>query len=254
MTSSAILEALVDSRPLIFGHRGAQAYAPANTLPAFELAAQQGAHGIELDVHLSRDGHMVVIHDFAVDATTDGIGRVTDLSLDALRALDAGRWFAPEFAGTRIPTLDEVFEAVGKRLFVNVEIKSRSVRTRGIEQAVAACILRHNMQHRVIVSSFSPLALRRFRRVLPTVPLGFLYGVGVTAVTKLLTRSFPYEAEHPQALLVDTALMAQAQRAGRIVNVWTVNDVARGRELRDLGVHGLITDAPDRMVAAMTQR
>jgi glycerophosphoryl diester phosphodiesterase len=253
MTSTAIWEAFYDIRPLIFGHRGAPFSAPANTLPAFELAAQQGAHGIELDVQLSCDGHLAVIHDFAVDATTDGTGLVKDSSLAALQTLDAGGWFAPEFAGTRIPTLDDVFEAVGQRVFINVEIKLFRIFTNGIEQAVAECIARHNMQHRVLVSSFNPLTLRRFRRVLPEVPIGYLHARKTPAIVHLLTKGIDYEAYHPQDEFVNAALVARAHSAGQIVNAWTVNDVARGRALRDLGVDGIITDVPDQMVAALHQ-
>ncbi|MBC7809703.1 MAG: glycerophosphodiester phosphodiesterase, partial [Burkholderiales bacterium] len=152
---------MFDGQTLVFGHRGAKAYAPMNTLPAYELAAEQGAHGIELDVHRSKDGYAVIVHDFKVDATSDGKGLVTEMTLAQLKRLDAGAWFDPKFAGTRIPTLDEVFESVGQRLFVNVEIKSDSLETDGVEQVVADCITRHNMQSRVIVSSFNPYTLHR---------------------------------------------------------------------------------------------
>lgn len=251
MDPTGIVDAMYDGRPLVFGHRGAQADAPANTLPAFELAVQQGAHGVELDVHLSRDGHLVVIHDFAVDATTDGTGLVADLPLAALQSLDAGSWFDPAFAGTRIPTLDEVFEAVGARLFINVEIKSVTAVTDGVEAALAACIARHAMQARVIVSSFNPLALRRFRAVLPGVPLGFLYSAASPAIVHSLIDGVRYEAYHPHADLIDRALVEQTHAQGQVVNAWTVNDLARGRTLRDLGVDGIITDAPGAMRAAL---
>ena len=146
MNASEVIAAMYAGEVLVFGHRGARAYAPQNTIPAFELAVQQGAQGIELDVHRSRDGQLVILHNFDVDETTDGSGRITEKTLAEIKALDAGSKFAPEFAGTPIPTLDEVFEAVGKRLFVNVEIKSESVETDGVEQVVAECIRRHAME------------------------------------------------------------------------------------------------------------
>lgn len=251
MQPTEILHAMYDARPLIFGHRGARADAPENTLPAFELAAHQGAHGIELDVHLSQDGHIVVMHDFTVDTTTDGSGPVMGLTLDALRALDAGRWFGPDFAGTRIPTLDEVFEAVGQRLFINIEIKSLTPETNGIETAVAACVTRHAMQQRVIISSFNPVALLRVRAALPDVPLGFLYDADTLPLVSALLPGLSYEATHPRQDLIDAALVAQARQAGHLVNAWTVNDPARGQVLRDLGVDGLITDAPGALLAAL---
>lgn len=174
MTARTAIAEMYRTQPLVFGHRGAKVYAPMNTLPAFELAARQGAHGIELDVHRSRDGHPVVIHDFTVDATTDGTGPVASLSLADLRTFDAGAWFGPQFAGVRVPTLDEVFEAVGRRLLVNVEIKAEGEETDGVEEVVAACIRRHGMAERVVVSSFEDIhqlrvATRRLRASLQVV-------------------------------------------------------------------------------------
>jgi glycerophosphoryl diester phosphodiesterase len=253
MPENAILQTMYTGETLVFGHRGARAYAPANTLPAFELAAQQGAHGIELDVQLSADGCPVVIHDFTVDATTDGSGRVADLTLAQLKTLDAGSYFNAAFAGIRIPTLDEVFAAVGTRLFINVEIKSVDTETDGIEAAVAHCISRHGMQQRVIVSSFNPLTLRRFQELLPQIPLGFLYDHTALPVVPDLIAGLTYEACHPQHMLIDAALVAAEHQAGRVINTWTVNDAQRARELRRLGVDGIITDTPDLILSALRQ-
>jgi len=250
-TAAAILEAMYTSTPLVFGHSGAQAYAPSNTLPAFELALQQGAQGTELDVHRSKDGYPVVLHDFTVDATTNGSGHVADLTLAELKALDAGIWFDPAFAGVTIPTLDEVFEAVGRALFINVEIKSISQETDGVEAVVADCIRRHTMQERVFISSFSPLTLRRFRDLLPDVPLGFLYGLESPAIAHDLMAGFAVEAVHPEDALIDQALVDKADAAGQRVNAWTVNDLDRAQALARMGVDCIITDAPDRILQAL---
>ncbi|HEY8531638.1 MAG TPA: glycerophosphodiester phosphodiesterase family protein, partial [Limnochorda sp.] len=114
------------SKPLILAHRGASAEAPENTLAAFRLALEQGADGFELDIHRTRDGHLVVCHDERVDRTTDGTGFIGSMTLAELKKLDAGRWFDARFAGERIPTLDEVWalveEAGGIRL-LNIEVK-----------------------------------------------------------------------------------------------------------------------------------
>lgn len=227
--------------PLVFGHRGARAYAPMNTLPAFELAADQGAHGIELDVHRTRDGHLVIVHDFTVDSTTNGRGRVSEMSLHELKTLDAGSWFGPAFAGVQLPTLDEVFAAVGRRVLVNVEIKTEFTESNGLEEAVAACIARHQMQERVLVSSFHPRALARFRAVLPDVPLGYLYeGESTTLPAEAI-----YEAYHPHHKLLTPRLVEQCRHHRQMLNVWTINDPARAIALLAMGVQGIITDAPD---------
>jgi glycerophosphoryl diester phosphodiesterase len=251
MTANAIIQAMYDRDVLVFGHRGAKLYAPQNTLPAFELAAAQGAHGIELDVHRSKDGFPVVIHDFTVDATTDGTGLVVEKTLAELKALDAGASFSAAFAGTRIPTLDEVFEAVGRRLYVNVEIKSVSAETDGVEDAVAGCIRRHGMERRVIVSSFNPLTLRRFRAIAPDVPLGCLDWAGAPPEVRAGMASLTYETYHPEHSMISPELIADADAAGHIVNAWTVNDAERAKLLAAMGVRGIITDAPDLILTAL---
>lgn len=247
------LESMYNGQTLVFAHRGASAYAPMNTLPAFELAVEQGADGIELDVHRSKDGHGVIVHDFTVDHTTNGSGRADSMTLAELKALDAGAWFGEAFAGTRIPTLNEVFEAVGQKLYVNVEIKSESAETDGVEQVTADVIAQYNMQERVIVSSFNPLALHRFRQIMPEVAIGFLYSPDMPIDTPALMRqlNLPYEALHPYHEMIDAAYMEQAKRDGHRVNVWTVNDPARTLELRDFGVDAVITDKPDVMLKAL---
>jgi glycerophosphoryl diester phosphodiesterase len=249
----SILDAMYKNRTLIFGHRGASAYAPMNTIPAYELAAEQGADGIELDVHRSKDGHAVIVHDFTVDHTTDGSGRVDQKTLAELKTLDAGAWFGRNFKGACIPTLDEVFEAVGKRLFVNVEIKSESLTTDGVEQVVADVIVRHDMQQRVILSSFNPLTLQRFRAILPDVPIGFLYAPNMPVDVQALMRQIglPHEARHPYYGMVDSAYVAWAKGEGYRVNTWTVNDPAHAVELCNIGVDGIITDKPDVILKAL---
>ncbi|GAB4510400.1 MAG: glycerophosphodiester phosphodiesterase [Anaerolineae bacterium] len=241
----SILDSMYRQRPLIFGHRGASAYAPMNTIPAFELAAEQGADGVELDVHLTRDGHVVVIHDDSVRATTDGQGYVKEMTLEQIKALDAGAWFNAAFAGVRIPTLDEVFEAVGQRLLVNVEIKSFSVNPDGTEQAVAAVIRRHNMQERVIVSSFNPLSLIRFRAVMPEVVIGYLYAPEIPTWPVDTLNKLTYEAAHPYHDTVDSDFMDMARSRGTLVNTWTVNDPEMAVYLDSIGIDGIICDNPD---------
>ncbi|MBZ0291106.1 MAG: glycerophosphodiester phosphodiesterase [Anaerolineae bacterium] len=249
----ALLDALAEQSTLVFGHRGASAYAPMNTIPAFELALKQGADGIELDVHRSLDGHAVIIHDFTVDHTTDGSGIITEKTLEQIKSLDAGRWFSDSYRGLQIPTLNEVFEAVGHKLFINIEIKSESQITDGVEQVTADVIAQHNMQQRVIVSSFNPLTLSRFRAIMPDVPIGFLYAPGSVVDTHAVMRQLDlaYEAEHPHHSMIDEAFMQQARSYGRYVNTWTVNEPERALVLRDLGVNAIITDKPDVMLTAL---
>ena len=250
MTPKTILDQMYNGRTLIFGHRGASAYAPMNTLPAFELAARQGADGVELDVHFSQDKQLIVLHDFTVDHTTNAKGFARDMTLAQLKALDAGSWKGAEYTGTKIPTLDEVFQVIGQKLYVNVEIKSETEETDGVEQAVADCLRRNNMQERVIVSSFNPLALKRFREIMPDVPIGYLYMPDYQPFAEVM-ETLPHEARHPHHPMIDRAYMEWAKRKGYRVNTWTVNDPARAVELKRLGVDAIITDTPGVMREAL---
>lgn len=248
----AILDRMYSGRTLVFGHRGAMGYAPMNTLPAFELAAQQGADGVELDVRLTADGALVILHDATVDRTSNGRGAVASMTLAQVRELDAGAWFDPTFAGTRIPTLSEVFEAIGQRLFINVEIKAEVEDSNsGIERKVADEIARFGLKDRVIVSSFNPLTLHRFRAVMPDVPIGYLYEGNTPAEITSLMDDLPHEARHPYYEQIDADYMAWAKARGYRVNTWTVNDPAKAVELRDLGVDAIITNYPDKIIAAL---
>ena len=235
---------------VVFGHRGAMAYAPMNTLAAFELAHQQGAAGIELDLHLSKDGCPVVIHNATVDETTDGQGAVADKSLLELKALDAGGWFADDLAGEQIPDLDEVFESLGKKLLINVEIKSVP-NIKGLVQATAASIKRHRMQERVLVSSFNPCVLQRFSQAMPCLMLALLYMPQIQTDVDAMLPDLPYQALHPWHSIIDASYMQRARQNGCYVNAWTVNHPERARELQRLGINGLITDCPDLIAAAL---
>lgn len=236
------------NRTLVFGHRGASGYAPQNTLPSFALAVEQGVDGVEFDVHLSADGELVVIHDFHVDHTTDGHGLVESMTLAQLKALDAGVKFSPDFAGTRIPTLDEVFETLAGRIAVNVEIKAD---TDGIEHKVAECIRRHGLDDRAIISSFNPVVLRRFRDAAPDIAIGFLYDEETPPEILQFMIELPHEARHPHHTMIDRDYMEQARSMGYRVNTWTVNDTARAIALQELGVDCVMTDTPDLIIAAL---
>ncbi len=229
------------------------AYAPMNTMSAFELAVTQGAAGIELDVQLSRDGQAVVIHDFSIDATTNGEGMVADYTLAELKSLDAGGWFSNSYCNERIPTLDEVFQAFGKKILINVELKTVSEEDNGLEEAVAACIERHQVADRVIISSFNPSALGRFSALRPDIMLGFLYVPGIPDDSEALGTRVPHHARHPWHEMIDADYMSRARDKGYYVNAWTVNDPQRAQELKRLAVNAIITDMPDVIIAALEE-
>ncbi len=235
------------ARPLNLAHRGASAYAPQNTLAAFQLAEKMGADGIELDVHLTADGTLVVIHDFTVDDTTDGSGRVEDMTLAELKRLDAGAWFDVRYAGQQVPTLDEVVDRVGDEMVLNIELKTVAWRGQRLERAVVDFVRARGIGKRVILSSFNPLAMRRVRQLAPDLATGIIYSPSLPLP---LRRAWLRPMVHPVALhphhsQVDARYVAWAHARGYRVHTWTVDDPAEMRRLINLEVDAIITNRPN---------
>lgn len=233
-------------QPVIFAHRGASAHAPENTLAAFELALEQGADAIELDAKLSADGQVVVIHDATVDRTTGARGKVKEMPLADLRALDAGSFMSSRFGGEKIPLLEEVFEAVGRRTFINVELTNYNSPRDHLVESVCMLVKKFNLQKRVLFSSFLARNLSAAHNYLPEVPCGLL---ALNGVLGLWPRSFGfafgrYAALHPNLKDVTPQQVQRVHRLKSRVHVWTVNDEADMRRLFDWGVDGIFTDDP----------
>lgn len=240
---------LAEHGTLVFGHRGASGYAPENTMEAFGLALEQGAHGIEFDVHLTADGVPVVIHDFHVHTTTDGQGPVSELTLEQVKALNAAGPKWPDHAPVRVPTLEEVLAAFAGKLLMNIEVKAD---TADIEHRVAELVDKYGVGDTVVVSSFNPIVLRRFASAYPKIRLGYLYmdGEPYIQLAQMMT-GIPIYARHPYHAMIDATYMRVARQHGYKVNTWTVNDPQRARELRDLEVDIVMTDFPDRILHAL---
>lgn len=240
-------------KPILLAHRGASKYAPENTLPAFELALEQGADGVELDVKLSADGQVVVIHDATVDRTTGGHGKVSKMTLAEMKALDAGASFEQGFRGTRIPLLEEVFEAIGGRAIINVELTNYSSPADRLVEKVCALVKARGLQERVIFSSFLGINLNRARRLLPEAPCGLLALPGWKGAW---ARSFgfmfgEFQALHPHLSDVNAQQAARVHRLKRRIIVWTVNATEDIERLKNWGVDGFITDDPLTTVRAL---
>ncbi len=232
--------------PTFFAHRGASAYAPENTMAAFDLALRQGAEAIELDAKLTADGKVVVIHDQTVNRTTEGDGRVKDLTFAQLRELDAGSHFDFAFRGEPIPSLDEVFAALGHFLFINVELTNYNSITDNLPEKVAELVKRHNLARRVLFSSFNPIALIRIRRAIPETPIGLLAMPGRKGAW---ARSWPgrfmsVNSLNPEVSDATPALIEANHRIGRRVFVWTVNQAEDMRRLFAIKADGIFTDDP----------
>lgn len=240
-------------RPVIFGHRGAKAHAPENTLESFRLAFEQGADAIELDAKLSADGEVMVMHDATVDRTTNGKGRVGSLTLAEMRALDAGSSFSEKYRGEKIPTLDEVFESEGEKGIINVELTNYYGRRDNLAEKVCEVVKRHRLEDRIIFSSFFAYNLKKTAELLPNVPRGLLALDGWKGVW---ARSFgfmfgEYQALHPYLNDVDHQQIKRVHRLKRRVHVWTVNAAQDMVRLKDWGVDGIFTDDPQTAVRAL---
>lgn len=236
--------------PPLIGHRGAAAYAPENTLASFAKAAELGCRMVEFDVRLGRDGIPVVFHDDTLERTTDGRGRVRDHDLPALKRLDAGGWFAPEFAGERIPTLAEALAACRDLgLAVNIEIKPERRASAARQAETAARALRVALAGwpgaaaPPLVSSFSRVALAVAQDAAPAWPRGLLLGRiapdwrAAVAALGCTTINLDHRRLTP-------GRVAEFAAAGLAVLAYTVDDYVQAERLWAAGVAAIFTNDP----------
>ncbi len=255
--------------PLIIGHRGAAAVAPENTLISFARAYQDGADGIEFDVRLARDGVPVVIHDASLRRTTARTGFVAALSAAELGATDAGSWFnrrfparaRAEYALARVPTLAQTLaltEPLGGVLYV--EMKCAPADAHQLAARVVETLQTHGAHQQIVIESFTLAALAESKRLVPHLRTAALFERRLThplpTARSLLTRACACGADEIalQHTLATSRIIHAAQAAGFPIVVWTVDNPARLRRLRELGVRAVITNDPARMSAARCAR
>ena len=159
----------------ILAHRGANKHAPQNTIPAFLKAIELGAEGVENDVHLTKDGALVICHNYTIDETSDGKGNISDYMLEELKRFDFGAYFSPDFKGTQIPTLHEFLDIADPFEIINVEIKSPKSGEKEIVRKTIECVKEHHLFDRLIISSFDPRLLVEAKEIDPNTRTGFLY-------------------------------------------------------------------------------
>jgi glycerophosphoryl diester phosphodiesterase len=233
---------------LVIAHRGASGHAPENTMAAFRRAVALGANFIETDLQLSRDARFVAIHDDTVNRTTNGQGKVHDLTLADLRKLDAGSWFGSEFTGERIPTLEEILE-FSKKNDVVFYLELKPAGSWGGEHALIGALRESGEVARTLVISFDAAILEALRKIEPTLMTGLLYE---GQIDRPLERAVEIGARQlaVRGDLVTPALLAAARKKDLQVVCWTVNQPAHMRLLIEAGVDGIMSDYPDRLVAA----
>lgn len=235
---------------LVIAHRGARGEAPENTLAAFQLGVEQGCDAIELDIHLSKDGEIIVIHDDTLDRTTDRQGRVNELTLAEIKQADAGGWFHESFAGERVPTLGEVFDLVPMHVMINVEVKNSY--GRHIESALVELIKRKNRVDSVVISSFDHKSLLFLKLLEPELKIGLLYDINPGQHSAMAgTVGAPVYSLHPKHTRISREDVRAAIAQGLQVYPYTVNAEKRMEELIELGVSGIITDYPGKLRAIL---
>jgi glycerophosphoryl diester phosphodiesterase len=232
-------------RPLVVGHRGAMTYVPENTIASFERGVQLGADVVELDLHLTSDGVPVVIHDDTLDRTTDGHGAVARTSLAEIRALDAGAWFAAEYAGARVPTLDEALEwSRSRQVPLAIELKGFPRPDPLLAERVVEALHRHAATERGVVISFDHPTLTRIRALAPQVRCGALY-VGRPADGPALARAAGADMLLPQWRYLMAEDVVAAHAANLTVQPWESSDLQALRSLVAMGVDGVTSNSPD---------
>ncbi len=232
--------------PLIIAHRGDSANAPENTLAAFRLALENGADGIELDVMLSADQKLVVIHDDMLERTTNGHGKVGDMPVAALRELDAGSWFDPKFKGEPIPLLDEVFAELGSKFLINVELKNYKTPKDQLPDLVVALVKKHGLNHSVLLSSFNARNLPRAKSLAPEIRTGLLTLPGLLGLPMrgFWGRRFGADDLHPYYRDVSPKMVHSRHKLGQKVSVWTVDAPDELRRMQALGVDMIFCNDP----------
>ncbi|MBM3549597.1 MAG: glycerophosphodiester phosphodiesterase [Alphaproteobacteria bacterium] len=234
----------------VAGHRGAKLRAPENTIVSFRAAKRLGAGWVELDAKLTRDGVPIVIHDQTLERTTDGAGRIESATLDEIGRLDAGKWFAPEFAGEKVPTLADALKAIAAEgIGVNVEIKPCPGRERDTAEASIAVIREvwPSSLPAPIISSFQHASLEKAKMVAPELPRGLLLETREVDWRETATR-LGCKAIHPKWSELSAEWVAEIHKAGFACVTWTVNDPQAAKRLLDWDVDCIITDAPDLIV------
>ncbi len=233
----------------VIAHRGFSGRAPENTLIAIERAISVGAEMVEVDVTVTADGHVICLHDETLDRTSSGSGLPGEFTLKEIKTLDAGSWFAPEFAGERVPTLAEVLGAVKGRILINVEIKPEAVE-HGVVPKVADLINLHEMIDQVVVSSFAPEALRLMKIVDPAVITASLFNKEIHTdrdpleiIQEVGSRGLNVSGGRVTPEMVDRCHSHQIP-----VAVYTINDALEMRRMMELGVDAVFSDHPDRML------
>lgn len=245
------------NKHIIVGHRGAGGLAPENTIAAIKVGLDNKVDRIEIDVHQSKDGKIVVMHDESLDRTTNGKGMIKDKTWDEISNLDAGYKFSPEFKNEPVPLLEDVIQFIAGRAVLIIEIKGGSEYYPGIEQHVVDVIRENNAMDWCLVHSFYTGVLEKLHQIAPELELHKLFAVKFPLLPIMLVdgglefysfRKHPYISEYSLFYrFANRRIIKKLHRSGKKVNVWTVDDAETANKLLKLGVDGIITNYPDKI-------
>lgn len=251
--TSSTSEAPETEKPAILNiaHRGGAKLAPENTIAAIRQAIELGVDMIEIDVILSQDGEVIVIHDDKIDRTTDGEGVVKEMTLEEIKQYDAGSWFDARFAGEKVPTLGEVFEAIDGQTVLLIEIKDGDEEYPGLERKVVDAIHKYEANDWVVVQSFNENSVLRVREMDPTLITYYLLGRNFVEFYEALPAAkpatLPYNGIAVHYSGIDASKAEKIHDTGYKLFVWTVNEAKDMEQMIDAGVDGVITDLPDEL-------
>ncbi len=239
--------------PAIIAHRGACSLAPENTLAAIQTAIALGVKFIEIDVRMTKDGEIILIHDESVSRTTNGKGAVNEHSLSEIKKLDAGSWFHESFKNERIPTLNEVLDIIDSNTTLIIEIKEDS---RNMARMIGNIIriVKKNLSHqKIFLKSFDTRILDRIRKHLPEVPLIYVYGIRIPFLNFSIGSrvsfqdlfSLNVDYLQPHSLLLSEDFVREAQANGYKIIAWDVDGENKMKRMLEIGVDAIETDHPD---------
>jgi len=227
-------------------HRGSSGTYPENTSLAFEKAIEAGSDMLEMDCRLSKDGHVVILHDERLDRVAGGRGTVQGKTIQQLKKLDVGAWFKKKFKGQRVLTLEEVIEVVNGRVDLNLDIKSVHRGPPGIEIRILFVLSHYDYLRRTLFSSFDYRSLRRVRELAPEARIGLLYDTDVKDDPFRMAEELKADCLQVQKNLVTSDFLEKTARSGLRTFVWTVNGVVEMEKFLAMGVDGIISDFPER--------
>lgn len=236
------------SFPKVIGHRGAPCIAPENTLASFKKAIEMGVDGIETDVQMTKDGHIVICHDETLDRTTNGKGYLYENCLHELKGLSAGAWFSRDYEQEKIPTLEEFLNLVKDRdILINIEIKSGIILYPYLEKRLIHMLHAYGMENRVILSSFNHYSLLECKKIDRSIKTGILYMAGLVEPWEY-AKKVGAEAIHPLFYSVYPEIVSKAKDNNVKINTFTVNEIKHMKSLISMDVDGIITDYPERLL------